>query len=207
LPSYTRFGGEVLLQLNYIIWLPDRPPNGWIDIYAGKFDGLIWRVTLRMDGKPLAFDSIHSCGCYYQIFPGAGVRVAQPEDGSEPIFSPMPILGPNPGERVLVRLASSTHFIQAVASEKPSPDAKHYGWLDYDQLRSLPMPSGLNRSMFDSDGLVRCSQRPERFLLWPMGVPSAGAMRQWGTHAIAFLGKRHFDDPWLMRELLRPVSE
>ena len=42
------------------------------------------------------------------------------------------------------------------------------------------------------------TDRLERWLLWPMGVPEPGAMRQWGTHATAFVGKRHFDDPDLI---------
>lgn len=207
LVSYTRFNGQALLQLNYLIWFPSRPPAGWMDIYAGRFDGLIWRVTLKMDGKPLAYDSIHACGCYYQIFPGEGVRTVQPQDGSEPILSPLPILGIKPGERLILRLSSTNHFINGISSESPMPDPKIYGWIDYDELRSLPMLGGGHRSLFDTDGLVQGSERPERFLLWPMGVPSAGAMRQLGTHAIAFLGKRHFDDPRLMEKLIRPLWE
>ncbi len=207
LVSHTRFGGKILLQLNYAVWFPARSPEAWLDIYAGRFDGLIWRVTLGMDGKPLAYDSIHSCGCYYQIFPGEGLRVVQPQDGSEPILSPMPILGSKPGERLGVSLSSRTHFIRGIASEAVEPESKIYGWRDYDELRSLPLPDGRHRSLFDTDGLVPGSERPERFLLWPMGVPSAGAMRQWGTHAIAFLGKRHFDDPRLLEKLLRPLWE
>lgn len=206
LPSYTRFGNEVLLQLNYVIWFPARPSEGWLDIYAGRFDGLIWRVTLKMDGTPLAYDSIHPCGCYYQIFPGEGFRVVQPQDGSEPILSPMPILA-KPGERLLLELASGTHFIRRITSERPAPESTIYGWLDYDSLRSLPTPDGQYRNFFGKDGLVPGSDRPERFLLWPLGVPSAGAMRQWGTHAIAFLGKRHFDDPRLLEKLIRPLWE
>jgi hypothetical protein len=27
-----------------------------------------------------------------------------------------------------------------------------------------------------------------------MGIVSSGAMRQWGRHATAFVGRRHFDD-------------
>jgi hypothetical protein len=38
----------------------------------------------------------------------------------------------------------------------------------------------------------------ERFILWPTGVVSPGAMRQWGRHAVAFVGERHFDDPDFM---------
>jgi hypothetical protein len=207
LVSHTRFGGRVLLQLNYMVWFPARLPEAGVDIYSGRFDGLIWRVTLGMDGKPLAYDSIHSCGCYYQIFPGEGHRVVQPQDGSEPILSPMPILGLKPGERLMVSLASRTHFIRGIESEALEPDSKIHGWLDYDELRSLPLPGGTHRSLFDTEGLIPGSERPERFLLWPMGVPSAGAMRQWGTHAIAFLGKRHFDEPRLMEKLLRPLWE
>lgn len=207
LASHTRFEGRVLLQLNYLIWFPARPSSGPLDIYAGQFDGLIWRVTLRMDGRPLAYDSIHPCGCYYQIFPGEGVRVAQPLDGSEPILTPTPILAHQPGERVAVKIAAGNHFINGVAIQQSRVGAEEYHWLDYNTLRSLPMPNGGYRSLFDADGLLPGSERPERFLLWPMGVPSAGAMRQWGTHAIAFLGKRHFDDPRLLEKLLRPLWE
>ena len=68
---------------------------------------------------------------------------------------------------------------------------------DYAALRSLPRGAG-RRSLFGEEGLVAGTERSERFLLWPMGVPSAGAMRQWGHHATAFVGRRHFDDPGLV---------
>ena len=73
---------------------------------------------------------------------------------------------------------------------------------DSEQLRSLPMPNGAKRSLFGEDGIIDASERAERFLLWPYGVASPGAMRQWGTHAIAFTGRRHFDDPFLLENLL-----
>jgi hypothetical protein len=34
-----------------------------------------------------------------------------------------------------------------------------------------------------------------------MGIRSPGAMRQWGRHAVAFVGRRHFDDPRLIEAL------
>ena len=37
-------------------------------------------------------------------------------------------------------------------------------------------------------------ERPNLDLFRPMGVPEPGAMRQWGRHATAFVGRRHFDD-------------
>jgi hypothetical protein len=38
------------------------------------------------------------------------------------------------------------------------------------------------------------------------GVARAGAMRPRGTHAIAFLGRRHFDDPRLLEKFLQPLG-
>lgn len=202
LPSHTRFRGRTLLQLNYLVWFPARPPTGAVDIYAGRFDGLIWRVTLVPGGEPLVYDSIHPCGCYYQVFPTPGFRVVQPQDGSEPIFSPQTIGPFEPDARLVIRLAHGTHFIQKIYADQPTGGAVAYSWQDYDALRSLPASDGMRHSLFDPDGLVPGSGRPERFLFWPMGVPSAGAMRQMGTHAIAFLGRRHFDDARLLDGLL-----
>ena len=41
-------------------------------------------------------------------------------------------------------------------------------------------------------------ERAERFLFWPMGIASPGAMRQWGRQASALAGRRHFDDADLL---------
>lgn len=49
--------------------------------------------------------------------------------------------------------------------------------------------------------LVPQSYRKERWILWPTGVLSPGAMRQWGRHAVAFVGERHFDDPYLVERI------
>jgi hypothetical protein len=101
-----------------------------------------------------------------------------------------------------------------------SPAASAYWLVDEDVLRSLPLPSPgtagaaaaqlpTHRSAYDARGLVPGSERLERFLFWPMGIASAGQMRQWGRHATAFVGRRHFDDPWLLDryfELARAAS-
>jgi hypothetical protein len=42
------------------------------------------------------------------------------------------------------------------------------------------------------------SERGERYFFWPMGIESAGQLRQWGRHATAFVGRRHFDDARLL---------
>ena len=68
---------------------------------------------------------------------------------------------------------------------------------------------GQRRSLFDPDGVVRGTERAERFLFWPMGIANAGAMRQWGRHATAFIGRRHFDDADLIErrfDLIEPAA-
>jgi len=44
------------------------------------------------------------------------------------------------------------------------------------------------------------TERGERALFWPMGIESPGAMRQWGRHPTAFVGRRHFDEPRLLEQ-------
>jgi hypothetical protein len=78
-----------------------------------------------------------------------------------------------------------------------------YAMIDEGLLRALPLPGGGFRSIYGPDALVRGTERAERWLFWPMGIPSAGAMRQWGNHATAFLGRRHFDDADLIEQRFR----
>jgi hypothetical protein len=40
-----------------------------------------------------------------------------------------------------------------------------------------------------------------------MGIASPGAMRQWGRHATAFIGRRHFDDPRLFDQRFERRAE
>ncbi len=203
--THTRFRGESLLQLNYLIWFPRRPAQHWLDIYAGDLDGLIWRVTLDRQGAPLAYDSIHPCGCYYQVFPGLGYRVQQPALHSEPVLSPAPLLPPRPGQRLVLRISAGEHYLQAVYADTEELPAQRYAWREHEELLAMRTSRGSRRSLFGPDGLVPHTQRIERFLLWPSGVPSPGAMRRIGTHAIALVGRRHFDDADLLDSLLRPL--
>jgi len=46
-------------------------------------------------------------------------------------------------------------------------------------------------------------ERAERFLFWPTGIASPAGMRQWGRHATALVGRRHFDDADLLERRFR----
>ena len=202
--EYTRWHDRVVLQLIYQIWLPAREKTGMLDLYGGPLDSVIWRVTLSPEGTPIAFDSIHGCGCYYLLFPSQGYRAVPPKDGAEPVLSPKTIATILPGHRLLLRLQSRTHYLQqtSLSDNTVKVATRTYIFHELEQLRSLQMPNGNRRSLYGKDGIIDASERVERFLLWPYGVASPGAMRQWGTHAIAFIGRRHFDDPFLLENLL-----
>jgi hypothetical protein len=202
--GYTRWHGKVLLQLIYQIWLPAREKTGMLDLYGGALDSLIWRVTLSSEGVPIVYDSIHGCGCYYLLFPSQGYRAVPPKNGAEPVLSPKSITTISPHHRLMLRLQSRTHYLQQVSllDDTSETATRSYIFHDLEQLRSLQMPNGTKRSLYGEDGIIDASERLERFLLWPYGIVSPGAMRQWGTHAIAFIGKRHFDDPFLFEKLV-----
>lgn len=202
--SHTRFGGQVLLQLNYIVWFPARSGN---DIYAGQLDGLNWRVTLGPDGEPWLYDAIHNCGCYHEFFTSHHLRLR--DDFPTSYFEPPLLPQPAPEQQPLVlRIAPRTHFIQRIYHDQSSPElllaVQPTAWENYGTLRSLPTADGY-RSLFGIHGLIAGTERPERFLLWPMGIRSPGAMRQWGRHATAFVGRRHFDDAFLIESLFTRV--
>ncbi|MCC7487532.1 MAG: hypothetical protein IT529_21370 [Burkholderiales bacterium] len=197
--SHARYGGRVLLQLDYSIWFAERPKAAGWDLLGGRLDGVLWRVTLAPDGAPWLFDTMHLCGCYHQFFPAARARARpQPETLEETAFVPQSLPAVGVAERVAVRLASATHYVERVRVGRAPAAGIEYAFADDDTLRSRPLPGGGRRSVFRPDGIVPGSERAERYFFWPMGIVEPGAMRQWGRHATAFVGRRHFDDPRLM---------
>lgn len=217
------FGDRVLTQLVYTIWFTQRPPDGAVDLLAGALDGVILRVTLSPDGEPLIYDSIHPCGCYHLFMPTARMQaVPAPDNAGEWAFVPATLGAPRAGERLVLRIATRTHYVTRAAWEGAG-HATRYALVPEAELRALPIAADpqrtrsaddprrtrsaddpqRTRSAYGPDGLVPGTARGERFLFWPMGIPSAGAMRQWGHHATAFVGRRHFDDADLLEKRFR----
>lgn len=197
--SYTRFNAQVLIQLSYILWFPERPSTGVFDLLAGHLDGITWRVTLDTQGKVIMHDSMHNCGCYHLFLPTSTMEFADNQNKDEEALL-VPAIAPDikPGDTIHIRVASNTHYIQGVSLHHNTRPEKQYVLRDYDELRQLSY-QGSSKSMFGENGIVARSSRKERFILWPMGVADPGAMRQWGHHATAFIGRRHFDEPFLLQ--------
>ncbi len=196
--AYTRFAGRVHLQLVYTAWFPARPKVSTFDMLGGDWDGVVWRVTLDADSRPLAYDTMHACGCYHMFFvtPRLDVR-PRPDTLDEWALIPQRVDELEPGRRVRLRIASRTHYVERVLADD-APADRSFGIVPDTQLRSLPFGDAPRRSLYGPDGLVAGSERGERWLFWPMGIAEPGAMRQWGHHATAFVGRRHFDDADLL---------
>lgn len=198
LPSMTQFEGKNLLQLNYVFWFSERRPRSLIDLYAGAIDSIIWRVTLDEDGSVLLYDSIHSCGCYHKYFAiGEGLMPKAEPASREPalIFLLQDKALPS---GIVLRLTANEHFIVGI-EESSGDEELGYSMFPYSRLENLTSGSG-GRSLFDARGLIPGSERLERFTLWPTGILSVGAMRQWGTHATGFIQNQHFDDARLFED-------
>ncbi len=215
--GFGRWQGQTTLQLNYSVWFSERPAEGPRDLLAGQLDSVFWRVHLTLDGQLLAFDSIHGCGCWYQLYPASGFEVASVDAGAEPFLighiksesrsaEPEGNFSTQSQTSIRLHIRARDHQLMAVSagpdsSSRPANEKKKISVADFEELYGLPILSGGYRSLFDTEGLVPASVRAERWLFWPMGIASPGAMRAPGTHAIAFVGRRHFDAPDLLMQM------
>lgn len=201
--SHTRWHGQNLLQLNYVIWFSERPATGWLDILAGDVDSLIWRVTLLPDGQVLAYDSIHSCGCYHLVFPNP--EFTKPFDQFQSTLArdvEPPVIHrlqpfPTQAEPTNIWLQSGTHYLMDVTITPPIENVLPIQAMEQANYAGL-------YPLFDAEGLLPNTQRLERWLLWPTGIISPGQMRVMGTQATAFTGKRHFDDATIFEAFFEP---
>ena len=203
--AVTRFGGRPLVQLVYSVWFPSRPAQGDFDLLSGRLDGITFRVTVTEDGRPLLYDSMHNCGCYHLFLPTTRLAAKPPGRAHEE----PPLIAqwiPPRIARPVLRIASRTHYLQRLYFDPPPQEGTVYAFRDDDALRSLVFADGERRSLFGPDGIVPGTERAERWLFWPMGIAEPGAMRQWGRHATAFVGTRHFDDPGLVERYFEPAE-
>ena len=181
--AYMRYGEQLLLQLVYTVWFPERPPRGNFDPLSGKLDAVIWRVTLAPDGEPVLYDSIHACGCFHMFFPTARARPrpALAASAAQRAFVPQRLPRVGEHERPVLALASGTHQLEGVRLARGAESLVRYTIRPYDELRSMPRMGGGHASAFGPDGLI-----------------AGSTARQWGRQAIASAGAGHFDDADLL---------
>jgi hypothetical protein len=193
--------GRPILQINYVIWFSERAGERAPAIERGHLDGLALRVSLDDQGKPFMVDIVNDCGCYHLFAPEKGRvdRIISKPLRFDP-FVPqgLPVL--RPGQRLGARLNSGWHQVQRLVAGEDFPGPIPYELVPYDVLEALPRGGDRTESVFDSSGIAKCSERIERFILFSMGIPKIGSMRQRGHHAIELIGRVQFDDPTLFDE-------
>lgn len=214
----ARIDGETVKQLVYTFWFPERPKlEGGFDPEVGTTQGAIIRVTLNAAHEPVIYENVSSCGCYYKVFPAAGLEKLAAQQFGAPLkrkhFSlendvprkidvNMPNLVEGRG-RAIASYTAGTHDVASIAPFEGPGDRPHrtYRLLPYEALENLPF-NGSTISMFDEQGLVRSADRLEATLLAASGMYHAGTPRQRGTLMIYF-DQADFDDPTLLTRYLR----
>lgn len=201
--TYALLRGRAVLQLNYVTWYTERPTRSAVDIGAGRIHGITIRTTLTPEGEPVMVDVIHNCGCYHFFYPAPAV-FPSPRTGlfREDAFVPQWLPNLEPSSRLTLRIASKNHLVERIRGEDDGKNSKTpYRLIPYEQLESLPRKFGERESAFDPAGLVKGeTERLERFLLFAVGIPEIGSMRQRGNHGTALVGERLFDDPRLFEK-------
>jgi hypothetical protein len=202
--AWTRFAGRVLPQLVYSVWFPSRPPESFADTLGGLIDSLVWRVTLGPGGEPIVFDAMQGSGRRHEFFPTGRVSARpQPETFEDGMFAPQTLARVRIGDRIVLRVAARSHTLRRVLVNAPEDgEAISYAFAPDDAPRSLPRGEG-HRSAFGPDGIVAGDARAERVSFSPTGIRAPGATRQWGRHATAVVGDRHFDDPGLFEKYFK----
>mgnify|MGYP006271446937 FL=1 len=194
---------RVLLQLVYTFWFTERPKSWLLDPYGGAVDGILWRVTLAEDGRPLLWDSVHPCGCFHTVFLPGERRLALRRTDPPRAERPLVLAGPSPGAQVRLAYAPDTHLLRHATIVTASSASTAVPVRTYALRPGGALHAGRERAPFDRHGLLAGSGRLERFFLWPSGIRSPGAMRARGRRATAFVGHRHFDAAELLDGLLR----
>lgn len=224
-----RIQGVVTRQLVYTFWYPEHPKLHTFDPEAGLMEGWTLRITLTQDNRPLLFESVSNCGCYYKVFPAARLeqmsRAEYPKKLAEKTFhlenrlagkidAVMPELVDMAGDstqKAVLYYSAGKHQLVTVRPTTALSDAdrraenRSYRLLPYEVLENLPLGT-YRHSLFDENGLVLGAHRPECYLLTPSGLFHAGHPRQRNTQMIYF-DQAEFDDNQLLENYLRLPSQ
>lgn len=196
--GFTRFGSERLIQVNYFIWFrnPDALPD------AAPVDGLIWRVTLDNELRPLAYDSARGSGREHFWFAiRDDIRRRVQPDGAAAFF-PQAALAPAEPSLILDRASGGVRGVTAADS---TIAAQRYRLARYEDLYRMPVPGGGTRNLFDRDGYIAGTSTPAPEWFAVSGVPQPGVLRHFMRLPVSYLGEQHFDDAYVLEQAFVPM--
>ena len=196
--SHAYLKNEPVLQINYVIWYSERSGPKSPGIERGNMDGLTVRVSLDGHGSPFIVDIMNNCGCYHFFAPRQEkIQQIRPLPLAIDAFVPTGLPDDFPTKRLTISVISGWHQVANLDARRIPLDFMPYELEPYQRLEMLPKNDTQNESMFTARGIGKYSERIESDIFIPMGVPQVGRMRQRGHHAIKFVGRAHFDDPYL----------
>lgn len=194
--TYGFIRDEPALQINYTLWYTERPAphTPWME--RGPIDGITARVSLDANGLPIMVDVMNNCGCYHFFVPRKDSieRVIPKPFFFDPLVTSW-LPEPFPKEHISLRIHSGWHQVRNISAGKIPEDAIAYELVPYEELESLPHSDGRRESVFDPYGIMKSSKSIEPFILFSMGVPAVGYMRQRENHPTKLLRVEHFTDP------------
>lgn len=193
--THSRMNEETVLQINYSIWYRARTaPAPWIE--RGDLDGMTVRISLTPDGRPFMVDVMNNSGYYHFFAPNEAFVedvISHPLEIDSLVPTKMPAFYPN--GRLGLRISSGWHQVQGLFAADLPRRTISYRLVPYDILESLPKGKNFHESIFTPEGIAKDSARIEPFLLFSMGIPKAGYMRQRNHHPLKLVGKAHFTHP------------
>lgn len=200
--TFTRFGGAALTQINYFFWFKGDSNNA-------PLDGFIWRVTLDPHARPLVYESLHASGRDYRIYPAQALQRTTESNGATEPVTVAPQLAPE--RHPTIRIAAGTHEIVRVLGPDDLPPeaqgtAQIYSMGRYEDLMALPHPKGGTRSIFGPDGLVPGAHASDPIGGLSSGIPKPGALRALSRLPVAHVGRRHFDEAYLLEAVFLPPT-
>ena len=196
--SHAYLKNKPVLQINYVFWYSARSGPNAPRIERGNMDGLTVRVSLDAHGNPFMVDIMNNCGCYHFYVPRKErVLGIMPVPLAIDAFVPTQLPEDYPRQRIAIHVISGWHQVGHISSQSMPTAFRPYQLVPYEQLEMLPQNGDLHESMFNPRGIGKYSERVESDIFIPMGVPQVGRMRQRGHHAVKFVGRAHFDDPYL----------
>lgn len=200
--TFTRFGGVPLAQINYLFWFKGASEKA-------PLDGFIWRVTLDPAAKPLVYESLHTSGRDHRIYPVQALQRRTSVDGAAEPVAIAPKLAPE--HQATLRISATTHEILRVLGPNELPTdavgvAQNYELTRYEDLLALPRPEGGSRSLFGPDGIVPGPHADDPIGGRASGIPEPGALRALSRLPVVHVGRRHFDEAFLLESVFVPPA-
>lgn len=200
--SHTLLQGQPTVQINYVFWYASNHSKKIQWWARGNMDGFTLRYTLTRTGELAMVDLIKNCGCYHGFVPNDALfdieNLKQPERRAQ-ILQQLPQYEER--QRLEVALSDSHQILHVSAADKNVPAQQSYLLRPYNDLEQLVDEEGHTGSLFNSQGIVPNTTRPEAAMLYSMGIKSVGSMRQRGHQPITLIGREHFDNPHLFDQI------